>query len=554
MLMPDLILTNGRIFTANPQQPWATSLAIADGKIVALDDSAVVYQAESDTGHIDLGGRLVLPGLCDAHIHLYDWLLMQTRLNLATTRSRTDMLAQLDHFCADRPDEWIIGQGWNESRWGEQDFPTAAELDPMTGARPTLLFRSDMHVAVANHAALVRAGIDANTPDPSNGVIDRDGAGHPTGILRELAIHKVLQHVPQPTAAEMAQSLRNHVNRLHQLGITAVHDQRMKDGTEGPVMLAAYQLLCEQHALKLRINCNIAAHQLPELAALGLRGGFGNDWLRLGHVKVFADGSLGSRTAWMLSPFEAQSGDAAANIGVNVTPPTQMAQEFRRATQLGFPISVHAIGDRAIRTVLDIFDELDGQEPPPTIPHRIEHVQTIARDDIPRLGRLDLTASVQPIHLIDDRDLADRYLGDRAALTYAFRSLQDQGARLAFGSDAPVADCNPFVGIHAALCRRPPAAPQAWFAEESISLHEAICAYTSNTAHASGWQSTIGSLSLGNSADLIVLDRDLFELSGSPHQVDSIVDTQVLLTLIGGEIVHASDDFSALESIGTAAI
>lgn len=548
MLGPDLILTNGRIFTADSRQPWASALALANGKIVAVGDDSIAALAAHHTQRVDLRGRLVLPGLCDAHIHLYDWLLLQTRLDLATTRSRADMLARLATFCAERADEWVIGQGWNESRWGEQTFPTAADLDAVTGTRPALLYRSDMHVAVANQAALDRAGISAHTPNPPDGVIDRDASGRPTGILREMAIHQVLRHVPQPSPAEMAQALREHIHRLHALGITAVHDQRMKDGPEGPIMLAAYQLLSAQDALDLRVNCNIAAHQLPDLAALGLRSGFGNDRLRLGHVKVFADGSLGSRTAWMLAPFEPQDADEAANTGVNVTPPDQMAQEFRRATRLGFPISVHAIGDRAIRTVLDIFEELAHHGPAPTVPHRIEHVQTIASDDMARLAQLNLTASVQPIHLIDDRRLADRYLGARARTTYAFRSLHDQGARLAFGSDAPVADCNPFVGIHAALCRRLPGAPDAWYGEESISLHEAIHAYTINAAHAAGWQSTIGSLTAGKAADLIVLAHNLFDLSRSIHTVDGIADTQVLLTMVAGRVVHATGGFSSIQT------
>lgn len=548
MLGPDLILTNGRIFTADSQHPWATALAVMDGKIAAVgEDGPVAAMAAPHTKRINLNGRLVLPGLCDAHIHLYHWLLLQTQLNLAQTKSRQEMLARLAAYCTTQPDGWIVGQGWNESRWGEQDFPTAAEIDAATGARPALLYRSDMHVAIANQAALDQAGITAETPDPPDGVIDRDVSGRPTGILHELAIQQVAKHIPLPTAAAMAQALRDQAHQLHALGITAVHDQRMMDGPDGPIMLAAYQLLREEQALKLRVNCNVAAQQLPALAALGLRSGFGDDWLRLGHVKVFADGSLGSRTAWMLEPFAPQTPDEAANFGVNVTPPDQMAAIFQQATRLGFPISVHAIGDRAIHTVLDIFEEVAANGPAPAIPHRIEHVQTIAPADIPRLARLGLTASVQPLHLVDDHDLADRYLGDRARTTYAFRSLLDAGTRLVFGSDAPVVDCNPFVGIHAACYRRPLGTIDPWHPDQSVSLCEAIRAYTVDAASAAGWHATIGSLTRGKQADLIVLDQNLFELDKQPDQGDAIAETRVLLTLIGGQIVHTCGNLASIE-------
>jgi hypothetical protein len=326
--------------------------------------------------------------------------------------------------------------------------------------------------------------------------------------------------------------------RLHTLGITAIHDQRVKDADEGRQMWAALTALRAAGTLDLRVNSNIAAHQLPHLAALGLRSGFGDSFLRLGHVKIFADGSLGSRTAWMLEPFTPQTPAEQPNYGVVVTPPEEMAAEFRQAHELGFPISVHAIGDRANRVVLDLFEEL-ATLPPLPIPHRIEHVQTIHPHDLLRLARLNITASVQPIHATDDRDLVNLYWADRGPNTYAFRSLHATGARLVFGSDAPVANPNPFLGIHAALIRRRPHDPRpSWQAQERLQLAPILQAYTLRAAHATGWHDAIGSLTPGKYADLIVLDRDIFALAQEESRVDEIADTQILYTLFNGALVY----------------
>jgi predicted amidohydrolase YtcJ len=309
-----------------------------------------------------------------------------------------------------------------------------------------------MHSAVVNTAALRLAGVTATTANPPGGVIDRDASGQPTGFLRELAIDLVAQHTPPPTAAEHDAALRAGMAALHRLGITAVHAQRIKDGDDGPREWASLLRLRAAGALHLRVACNVAAHEMVHLAGLGLRTGFGDDYLRLGHVKVFADGSLGSRTAWLLAPFVKLTPEEADNTGVCVTPPAQMAEEFRRAAELGFPISIHAIGDRANRVVLDIFEELASSAPAPAVPHRIEHVQIIDPADLPRLAQLGVTASVQPIHATDDMDTADLFLGERGRIMYNFRSLIASGALVAFGSDAPVADPTRLLGFMPRWC------------------------------------------------------------------------------------------------------
>jgi len=539
---PTLILHNARIYTQDAAMRWAQAVAMSDGRILAVgSDDEILALGDAVTQCFDAGGRLVLPGLCDAHIHLSHYSLGLREVRLADTHSRGEMLDRIREAATrTAPGAWIVGQGWNESRWGDTDFPTAAEIDTATGSDvPTIFYRSDMHSAVVNSASLRLAGITTATPNPPGGVIDRDANGQPTGFLRELAIDLVSQHVPPPTAAEHDTALQAGMAALHRLGITAVHAQRIKDGDDGPREWASLLRLRETGKLHLRVACNVAAHEMGHLAGLGLRTGFGDDYLRIGHVKVFTDGSLGSRTAWLLAPFIKLSPDEADSYGVSVTPPAQMAAEFRRAVELGFPISVHAIGDRANRVCLDIFEELAGSAPAPTIPHRIEHVQIIDPADLPRLAQLGITASVQPIHATDDMDTAALFLGERGAHMYNFRSLIESGALVAFGSDAPVADPNPFVGIHAALVRQrvERLSSPSWYGDECISLEQAIYAYTLGAARAAGWERAIGSITPGKRADVIVLEQDLFALSSEEIWAGAVAGTSVVATIFDGRIV-----------------
>ncbi len=539
---PDLILYNGRIWTGDKTIPWVEAVAMRKHRIVAIGAAAdVLGSAGSDTTRIDLGGRLALPGLCDAHIHFLGYALRRRELALDTTTSKAEALRRIGERAATLPPgAWLTGGGWNESRWNTTDFPTAADLDAVTGDHPTLLQRSDAHSAVANSVALARAGIYANTPNPAGGVIDRGPDGRPTGFLREMAIDLVGRHIPQPSPDEIDSALRDAAHVLHRLGITSIHAQRMKDGDDGPLEWGGLLRLREKDDLKLRVACNFAAHDLPHIAALGLRIGFGDSYLRIGHIKVFADGSLGSRTAWLLEPFEKLQPGEMDNTGVSVTPPAQMAAEFQQAGMLGFPISVHAIGDRANRTVLDIFEELAHTAPPLRVPHRIEHVQIIDPSDLLRLAQLNITASVQPIHATDDMDTADLFLGERTAHMYNFRSLFESGALVVFGSDAPVADLNPFLGFHAALTRQRPErmSSGAWHPQECVTLEQTVFAYTLGPALAAGWDSMAGSLTPGKLADMVVLDRDLFAIMEQGSKGREIADTQVDMTIFGGEIVY----------------
>jgi predicted amidohydrolase YtcJ len=537
---PDLILHNGRIYTVDSARPWAEAVAVSGPWITAVGgNDEILALAGPQTKLIDWHGRLVLPGFCDAHIHFYDWSLARRQVLLAGSADKAEMLARIKARAAQTAAGWLIGRGWNEVGWSDRSLPTRDDLDAVTGPdRPAIFWRSDMHSAVTNSAALQTAGITPATPDPAGGVIGRDAGGRPNGILWELAINQVMDQMPLPPATEIDGAIREGMAELRRVGVTAVHDQRMKGQSDGPRALAAYQRLRQAGELRLRVNCNIAAHDLPHLAALGLRGGLGDDYLRLGHVKFFTDGTMGSRTAWMLQPFVPEQPGAEDNYGVILTPPAQMAAEFRQAIALGFPISVHAIGDRANRVCLDIFEELLPQMPATAVPHRIEHVQIIDPADIPRLANLGITTSVQPVHATEDMDMAELVLGERASRVYNFQSLAATGVLLALGSDAPVVDVNPFLGVHAAVCRqrveRMPAPP--WYGDERLTLEQTIYGFTLGAARAAGWDQTIGSITAGKRADLIALDRNLFDLVAAGISGDELAATQVELLIFDGVV------------------
>jgi predicted amidohydrolase YtcJ len=368
------------------------------------------------------------------------------------------------------------------------------------------------------------------------GVIDRDESGQPTGVLRELAINLVRQVLPSPTAAETDEAVRRAMADVHRLGLTGVHDMRIMGGEDGPPAFRAWQRLRSEGKLDLRVWMMLPSERLREATALGLRTGFGDDYLRVGGIKLFADGATGPRTAWMLEPF------ADAGTGMSLTPMEEIADIVSRAHQAGISTAVHAIGDRAVRELLDVYAEVlprQGGYVRPPAPHRIEHVQHSHSADLQRLTPLGLVASVQPIHATDDITMIEGACGERARWAYAFRDLLDAGTVLTLGSDCPVASPNPFWGIHAVVTRqrRNGTPPDGWYPAQRLTVAEAVWGYTMAPAYASGQVARQGSLTAGKLADLIVLDRDIFNI---PAQ--DIPETQVLLTILGGQPVNYSAD------------
>jgi hypothetical protein len=389
-----------------------------------------------------------------------------------------------------------------------------------------------MHTFWLNSAALNRANLTAETPDPPESRLERDASGQLTGILREWnALQLVAPHIPEPDLATQQAWLEEAMAEAQQLGLTGIHDQRVQN--EGQQSFRLFQTLRQQDKLNLRVHMNLAAEHLPEAATIGLKPGFGDDRLWLGHVKLFADGTMGSRTASMLEPFEG----TPDNRGLVCTSAESLWNLVDQASRAGFSLSVHAIGDRAVREVLDVLAE-DRAQPSAgsfRLPHRIEHVQLIHPDDLPRLNQYNVVASVQPVHICSDWPTADRVWGARARYAYAFRSLLEHGTRLALGSDAPVAPLNPMLGIYAATTRQDESGgpPEGWYPEERISVGEAVYGYTRGPAYTAGRHRRQGAIAPGYWADLIMLSQNIFEIPAT-----AIPDTKVDLTVFDGQIVH----------------
>jgi hypothetical protein len=509
----------------------ASAVAVSGGRILAVGNDAEIRElAGPRTREIDLEGRLVLPGLMDAHFHYYDWSLSRRRLSLVDASSLERLRQRVARAARERPSgQWVVGQGWNETRWPDPAMPSRGDLDEAAPDHPVLIWRSDLHLAAANTQALREAGIDTQTPDPPQGRIDRDASGRPTGILRELAINRVREAIPEPSEEEAARAMREGFSVLHRLGLTGVHDHRIMGGEDGPPAFHAYQRLREAGELDLRLWMGIPGERLDEAISLGLRPGFGDAYLRVGHVKLFADGSQGARTAWMLEPYEDTDG-----AGMPLTPMEEIAEAVGKANDAGLAVAVHAIGDRTNRELIGVFETYAVQNGA-SVPHRIEHAQIMRPVDVERLARLDVVASMQPIHATDDIPLSETSLGPRGRFAYPFRDMLNAGVQLAFGSDAPVADPNPLWGIHAAVTRRQrDGEPEGgWYPDQRLTVAEAVWAFTMGPALVSGQEEDLGSIERGKLADLVVLERDIFAIDPMEiHQVG------VAMTVFDGRVVY----------------
>lgn len=513
----DWILWNARIYTQDPEQPMAEAMAIVGERIAAVGPKDAVRPWHGPhTRLLDLAGAVVWPGLADAHLHLEGYARRRIGVDVEAPTLEEALERVARRAAHTPPGDWIIGRGWLQERWGR--FPSADDLDRVAPAHPVALWARSGHALWVNREAMRRAGITAATPDPPGGRIARDPQGEPVGLFFEGAMELIARAIPEPSVEELAEALYEALHELAALGLTAVHN------FDGPRSFAALQILHGRGDLPLRVVQYLPLAVLDHAIAVGLRAGFGDAWLRIGGVKIFADGALGPRTAWMLAPYEGEPG----NLGIAFTPPDMMREAARRATVAGLSLAIHAIGDRANREVLNLFAALRALEaqrgiPPEARRHRIEHAQLVHPDDLPRFGSLGIVASMQPIHAVSDRPMAERYWGARCATAYAWRSLKDHGARLAFGSDAPVEPPNPWWGLHAAVVR------DGWHPEQALSLAEALEAYTVGPAWAAGLERWQGRLRPGMWADLIVLPVDPFRIAP-----DALRDIEVLGTMVGG--------------------
>jgi len=523
------LIHNARAYTLESASPVVSTLAIEAGRVVRAGSEELLAEYEHAERE-DMGGRIILPGLTDAHIHLQEYALSQQVVD-CEVESRQEILHRLAERARESPHgEWVRGHGWNQNAWGGE-WPTAEELDVVTPQNPVYLTAKSLHAAWVNSAALKLAGIAASTQDPDNGRIQRDARGRPTGIVFEEAVKLVEVVIPEPTPEALAKTFQQLIPKLWSMGLTGVHDFDKR------TCFMALQLLRARGELRLRVVKSIPLESFSHAVELGLHSGFGDDLLRIGSVKLFADGALGTHTGAMFDPYV----DEPQNRGILILNGEKLFDYGRKAADSGLSLAVHAIGDRAVHEVLDGFGRLREYEREcglPALRHRIEHVQTIHPEDAGRLAGLGIIASMQPVHAPSDMLMADRLLGERAAFSHALRTQMECGARLAFGSDAPVENPNPFHGLHAAVTRcRADGSPglEGWFPEQRLTFSSALEGFTSGPAYAAGMEDRLGRLSSGFLADLIVVETDPFTCD--PAELYTI---QPVATMVGGDWVWRS--------------
>jgi hypothetical protein len=535
-LTADLVATNGRIWTVASDRPEAAALAVWHGRVMAVGSVADLKPLIGrGTRVIDLKGRRVVPGFYDSHVHLLGAGMGLSEVMLKDANDEAAFGRRLRAFDRKLPrDRWLLGGDWDHDRTFGGKLPTAELLDKYVRDRPVFLTRYDGHMAVVNSRALKLAGITARTPDPVGGVIYRHGEhGDPSGLLRDHAMDLVDRLVPHPTDEAIGEAVRAALAEAARVGVTSVQDMDGSDPATRRRLFRLYQQLARSGRLTLRVDLRWPLARWKELDGLGLTAGFGDDWVRVAGVKGFVDGSLGSTTAKMFEPYC----NEPRSTGVFVTPLRKLREYILEADRMGLSVAVHAIGDRANAELLDIFAEAIRENGARDRRFRVEHAQHLRPRDYRRFRQLGVIASVQPYHAIDDGRWAEGRIGaKRCASSYAFRSLLDAGAQLAFGSDWPVAPLSPLLAIDAAVNRRTLDGkhPDGWFPEQRIGVAAAIEAYTLTAAYAGLEEKDRGSLEVGKLADFVVLSRDILAASERDH----IRDTEVVMTVVGGKVVY----------------
>ena len=533
----DIIVVHGRVYTENPQQSWAQGVAIHHGKIVAVGDDGVVQRMRGmGTKVIDAGGKLVLPGFVDCHIHFVDGSFSLGRVNLEGTKDPAGIQERLREYASGHPgDDWILGRGWNYAMFGAEALPHKKYLDEIFPDRPVFIEGFDGHTYWANSKALALAGITRETPDPPNGAIVRDPqTGEATGALKESAQDLVAKVIPKPSRAEKLLALRAGMKWANEHGITRVHsaggdfealdlfDEMRRRGDLSVRMYIAYFL-------------NPPQLRPQDLAAIEhARKKFHDDWIDAGAVKFMVDGVIESHTAAMLEPYS----DDLSLKGKLFWEPANYDSAVAELDKRGLQLFTHAIGDYGVRTALDAFENAEVRNHTRDRRPRIEHIETIAASDIPRFGRLGVVASMQPLHAYPDADTLDiwaRNAGpDRASRAWSWKSIADAGGRLAFGSDWPVVTLNPWEGVQTAVTRQTLGGkPEAGFVPgQRLTVAQAIDGYTLGAAFAGRREKTEGSLEIGKLADLIILSQNIFDID--PHKIAA---TKVVTTIVGGRLV-----------------
>jgi predicted amidohydrolase YtcJ len=529
-----LIITNGAIYTVDKQHPTAEAVAVIDDRIVAVGSSAEVELWRGpETKVIDARGKLVLPGFNDAHVHFIQGGARLDQVQLTDAASPEEFAKRIAAQVAKtRKGEWILGGRWDETKWAKPELPTKELVDPVTGETPIFVERYDGHEALANSAAMKLARVDAKTPDVAGGIITRDGSGNPTGIFKDAAQELLYKAIPPMSHEQRLRAARRALEHAAALGVTSVQHMNPEFAD-----VAAYSELTERAELTTRIYAVPMETQWQEQAKVGIRHAWGSTFLRLGGVKGYADGSLGSRTAYMFEPFSDDPGNRGL-LSDEMHPPSAMRDRLMQADAAGLQLRVHAIGDRAISMILDIFSDIEKEHGYHDQRFTIEHAQHMARKDFERFAQLHVIASMQPYHAIDDGRWAGKRLGQqRARYSYAWRSFLDHGVTLAFGTDWPVAPLNPMLGIYAAVTRATldDRNPNGWVPEEKITVPEAVEAYTIGSAYAEFQEHEKGSVTPGKLADLVLLSDDIFHI-----KPEAIRNVKVEMTIVGGKTVYGA--------------
>jgi predicted amidohydrolase YtcJ len=531
----DLIIQNARVWTVDPSRPEAEAVAILGDRIVAVGSNQQVDAWRGPhTRVVDAAGKRLLPGFNDAHVHLMDGGSQLDNVELNDATSPQEFTRRVRERAAKTAKGvWLLGGDWDETKWTPAELPTKELIDAVTPEIPVALDRYDGHMVLANSLALKLAGITAQTPDPAGGVIVRDQQGNPTGALKDAALELLFKVVPPPTHDQRRHAIERALAHAASLGVTSV--QHMNPDYAD---IAIYSELLDEGKLTTRIYAAPLITQVDDQVKIGIRRAFGGPYLRIGAVKAYADGSLGSATAYFFEPFLDQPGNRGL-LSEEMHPISLMRDRMMRADAAGLQICTHAIGDAAISAILDIYGEIEKAHGSRDRRWRIEHAQHMAAKDFDRFGQLHVIASVQPYHAIDDGRWAERRIGhDRSSRTYAFRTFLDHGVRLALGTDWNVAPLNPMLTLYAAITRATLDGknPNGWFPEQKLTIQEAIEAYTMGSAYAEFQENEKGSITAGKLADMVLLSDDV--LSIDPVKIREV---KVLKTWVGGKLTYDAD-------------